>query len=52
LTYRTEKAGAQRVAGVDWVEVTEPATEVIMDRTEAGYCTGTDISVANDQGVT
>jgi phage-related baseplate assembly protein len=41
-----------RVAGVDWVEVTEPATEVIMDRTEAGYCTGTDISVANDQGVT
>jgi len=50
---RRESYGAvMRVAGVDWVEITEPATDIIMDRTAAGYCTGTDISVANDQGVT
>jgi len=50
---RRESYGAvMRVAGVDWVEITEPAEDIIMDRTQAGYCTGTDISVAGDQGVT
>jgi len=50
---RRESYGAvMRVAGVDWVEITEPAQDIIMDRTQAGYCTGTDISVAGDQGVT
>lgn len=50
---RRESYGAvMRVAGVDWVEITEPAEDIIMDRTQAGYCTGTDVSVAGDQGVT
>ncbi|KGT95251.1 baseplate assembly protein [Erwinia typographi] len=48
---RRESYGAVlRVAGVDWVEIAEPATDIIMDRTQAGNCTGTDISVA-DEGV-
>jgi len=37
-----------RVAGVDWVEMIEPAEDIIMDRTQAGNCTGTDVSVAAD----
>lgn len=50
---RRESYGAVlRVPGVDWVEMIEPAADIILDRTAAGYCTGTDISVANDQGVT
>ena len=49
---RRESYGAVlRVAGVDWVEITEPAEDIIMDRTQAGNCTGTDVSVASD-GVT
>lgn len=47
---RRESYGAVlRVAGVDWVEITEPAEDIIMDRTQAGNCTGTDISVADDE---
>ncbi|EJL88014.1 baseplate J/gp47 family protein [Pantoea sp. GM01] len=46
---RRESYGAvMRVAGVDWVDITEPAEDIIMDRTQAGNCTGTDISVADD----
>ncbi len=37
-----------RVAGVDWVEMVDPARDIIMDRTQAGYCTGTLITVAGD----
>ena len=47
---RRESYGAVlRVAGVDWVDITEPAADIIMDRTQAGNCTGTDISVADDE---
>ena len=47
---RRESYGAVlRVAGVDWVEMIEPAADIIMDRTAAGYCTGTDVSVADDE---
>ncbi|MBD9660857.1 baseplate J/gp47 family protein [Pantoea sp. PNT03] len=46
---RRESYGAVlRVAGVDWVDITEPAEDIIMDRTQAGNCTRTDISVADD----
>jgi len=46
---RRESYGAVlRVAGVDWVDITEPAEDIIMDRTQAGNCTGTDINVADD----
>jgi len=46
---RRESYGAVlRVAGVDWVEMIEPAEDIIMDRTQAGNCTGTDVSVAAD----
>lgn len=37
-----------RVAGVDWVEMLQPASDIIMDRTQAGYCTGTQVMVADD----
>lgn len=47
---RRESYGAVlRVAGVDWVEITEPAEDIIMDRTQAGNCTGTDVTVADDE---
>lgn len=47
---RRESYGAVlRVAGVDWVEITEPAEDIIMDRTQAGNCTGTDVTVASDE---
>lgn len=47
---RRESYGAVlRVAGVDWVEMTEPAADIIMDRTQAGSCTDTDLSVADDE---
>lgn len=47
---RRESYGAVlRVAGVDWVEITEPAADIIMDRTQAGNCTGTDVTVADDE---
>jgi len=32
-----------RVPGVGWVEMIEPAADIILDRTAAGNCTGTDI---------
>jgi len=49
---RRESYGAVlRVAGVDWVDISEPAADIIMDRTQAGNCTGTDVTVAGD-GVT
>lgn len=47
---RRESYGAVlRVAGVDWVEITEPAEDIIMDRTQAGNCTDTDVTVADDE---
>jgi phage-related baseplate assembly protein len=47
---RRESYGAVlRVAGVDWVDITEPAEDIIMDRTQAGNCTGTDVTVADDE---
>lgn len=47
---RRESYGAVlRVAGVDWVEITEPAADIIMDRTQAGNCTGTDVTVADEE---
>lgn len=50
---RRESYGAVlRVPGVDWVEMIEPATDIILDRTAAGNCTGTDISVAADEVLT
>lgn len=39
-----------RVAGVDWVEMIEPAADIIMDSTQTGYCTGADVSVAGQEG--
>lgn len=50
---RRESYGAVlRVPGVDWVEMIEPAADIILDRTAAGNCTGTDISVATDEVLT
>jgi phage-related baseplate assembly protein len=50
---RRESYGAVlRVPGVDWVEMIEPEADLIMDRTAAGNCTGTDISVAADEVLT
>jgi len=36
------------VAGVDWVELLEPAADVLMDKSQSGYCTATDITIAGD----
>ncbi|WP_210448430.1 baseplate assembly protein [Pantoea ananatis] len=48
---RRESYGAVlRVAGVDWVEITEPAQDIILDRTQAGNCTAVAVSVASDNG--
>lgn len=50
---RRESYGAVlRVAGVDWVEITEPAADIIMDRTQAGNCTSVLVSVADDEVIT
>ncbi len=47
---RRESYGAVlRVPGVDWVEIIEPAEDIIMDRTASGYCTGTDVSAPVDK---
>lgn len=49
---RTKSYGAVlRVAGVDWVDMVEPASDIIMDRTQSGFCTGTTVSVAADKEV-
>lgn len=37
-----------RVAGVDWVELLEPAADVLMDKSQSGYCIATDITIAGD----
>lgn len=37
-----------RVAGVDWVELLEPTADVLMDKSQSGYCTATDITIAGD----
>ncbi|MEH5745709.1 baseplate J/gp47 family protein [Atlantibacter hermannii] len=37
-----------RVAGVDWVELLEPAADVLMDKSQSGYCTATEITIAGD----
>ncbi|WP_054633109.1 baseplate assembly protein [Pantoea stewartii] len=48
---RRESYGAVlRVAGVDWVEITEPAQDIILNRTQAGNCTAVAVSVASDNG--
>ncbi|MDF7786479.1 baseplate J/gp47 family protein [Pantoea stewartii] len=48
---RRESYGAVlRVAGVDWVEITEPAQDIILNRTQAGNCTAVTVSVASDNG--
>lgn len=48
---RRESYGAVlRVAGVDWVEITEPAQDIILNRTQAGYCTAVAVTVASDNG--
>ncbi|OAE09991.1 baseplate J/gp47 family protein [Pantoea sp. OXWO6B1] len=48
---RRESYGAVlRVAGVDWVEITEPAQDVILNRTQAGNCTAVAVTVASDNG--
>ncbi|PKC46603.1 baseplate assembly protein [Pantoea ananatis BRT98] len=48
---RRESYGAVlRVAGVDWVEITEPAQDIILDRTQAGNCTAVAVTVASDNG--
>ncbi len=46
---RSESYGAVlRVAGVDWVEMIEPAADIIMDRTASGFCDECDVSVASE----
>ncbi|MBN6030327.1 baseplate J/gp47 family protein [Pantoea ananatis] len=48
---RRESYGAVlRVPGVDWVEITEPAQDIILNRTQAGNCTAVAVSVASDNG--
>ncbi|TDS68400.1 phage-related baseplate assembly protein [Pantoea sp. PNA 14-12] len=48
---RRESYGAVlRVAGVDWVEITEPAQDIILNRTQAGNCTAVAVTVACDNG--
>lgn len=46
---RDSYSAVLRVAGVDWVEITEPAADIIMDRTQAGYCTAVSVAVADEQ---
>ncbi|MDU6431694.1 MAG: baseplate J/gp47 family protein [Pantoea sp.] len=41
-----------RVAGVDWVEIEEPAADLIFDRTQAGYCTAVSVELASDEVLT
>lgn len=48
---RRESYGAVlRVAGVDWVEITEPAQDIILNRTQAGNCMAVAVTVASDSG--
>lgn len=48
---RRESYGAVlRVAGVDWVDITEPAQDIILNRTQAGNCTAVAVTVASDNG--
>lgn len=48
---RRESYGAVlRVAGVDWVEITEPAQDIILNHTQAGNCTAVAVMVASDNG--
>lgn len=46
---RDSYSAVLRVAGVDWVELQEPATDLIFDRTQAGYCTAVSVEIANDE---
>ena len=34
--------------GDDWVDITEPAADIIMNRIQAGNCTDIDATVAGD----
>jgi len=46
---RRESYGAMlSVAGVDWVGITEPAADIIMNCIQAGNCTDIDTTVAGD----
>lgn len=42
---RQAYASVLRVAGVEYVELTEPATDFILNKTQAGHCTGTAIEI-------
>lgn len=46
---RDSYSAVLRVAGVDWVELHEPAADMIFDRTQAGYCTAVSVEVASDE---
>lgn len=46
---RDSYSAVLRVAGVDWVELTEPAADLIFDRTQSGHCTGVSIELAADE---
>ena len=42
---RQAYASVLRVAGVEYVELIEPTTDFILDKTQAGNCTGTSIEI-------
>lgn len=46
---RDSYSAVLRVAGVDWVEINEPATDIILDRTQAGYCTAVLVELASNE---
>lgn len=46
---RDSYSAVLRVAGVDWVELQEPAADMIFDRTQAGYCTAVSLELASDE---
>ncbi|WP_210452350.1 baseplate J/gp47 family protein [Pantoea ananatis] len=46
---RDSYSAVLRVAGVDWVEIQEPAADMLFDRTQAGYCTAVSVELAGDE---
>ncbi|MFP1869270.1 baseplate J/gp47 family protein [Lonsdalea quercina] len=46
---RDSYSAVLRVAGVDWVEINEPSTDIILDRTQAGYCTAVSVELASNE---
>ncbi|MFJ5161971.1 baseplate J/gp47 family protein [Pantoea sp. NPDC088449] len=49
---RDSYSAVMRVAGVDWVELAEPADDLIFDRTQSGNCTAVSIELAADEVIT